>query len=203
MAAQEHDRLAWIEKRIPTLLDAVAELGELLAEVCEQRYYRFVYATFDAYVTTRWGIGRHRAYQLIASHETKVYLLTNGQQLLPENERQYRALGQLPLERRLLVWRAALEDADGERPVAADVAALVAADMARQTDEEQLATVQEYERTLVPAPRETHSANPVAKVERWCVALRKQVDEFPEAADEGRALEYAIRVYLAKLRQLT
>ncbi len=206
MTTKEATRLERLELRIQACVDSITdagvELGGLLAEISADRLYKFVYKSFESYCWARWKLGRHRAYQLIGAHETAQFLLTNGQQLLPANERQYRSLGKLPLEERLLVWQHAVEDADCEQPAAAAIAALIADRMARQTDEEQLAFVEGYEKGLGGPTPGHKEANPVSTVERWRGKLHKQVAQYPDAAPEGRALELAIDVYLAKLRHL-
>jgi hypothetical protein len=134
----ETGELEAIEHRIEECLDAVVELGRQLARVNLSRLYRQPYGTFEAYCWKRWRISRTSAYQFMGAAETADYLFANGEQLLPENERQYRSLGQLPIEERLGVWQLALAGADGEQPAAANIADLVAQRMACMSDQEQL-----------------------------------------------------------------
>lgn len=130
-------------------------VGQLLQHILANRLYADTYASFDAYIKhkqedgkRRWPFNLRRAYQLIGAAESHKALCTIGTQLLPENERQYRMIGQLPPDEQAALWEQALAEAGGELPASKKIAELVAARLEKMNDQEQLQTVQDYESNL-------------------------------------------------------
>jgi len=122
------NRLSQLEATISRGLQSFYEVGAALAEIRDSRLYRANYATFDSYLRERWGMGRHRAYQLINATEVvnsitiDIQAVNHGQQNLPTNERQTRALTSVPPARRAEVWKAATKS--NAQPTARQIKAI-------------------------------------------------------------------------------
>ena len=84
------------EQIIQQGINSYFEIGRALAVIQRGKLYREKYETFDQYCRERWGFGRHRGYQLIRATAQEDQVLTAGQQIAPENERQQRMLLKLP-----------------------------------------------------------------------------------------------------------
>jgi len=100
-------------------LQTFAEVGASLAIIRDQRLYREEYDTFEAYCQDRCGWTRQRAAQLIGASEvvTELSTMVDTDDL---NERQARALLDVPPEHRAEVLREAQADAEALRkPVTA------------------------------------------------------------------------------------
>lgn len=69
LSPAEKRHLAALEGRIARGLATFREVGEALLEIRDQRLYRLVAVTFEAYCRDRWGMERNRAYQLMGAAE--------------------------------------------------------------------------------------------------------------------------------------
>ncbi len=182
--------LEQLEVRIQRCLDGVVELGALLTEVEERRLYEAAgYRTFPDYCWGRWRISRYRAYQLQGAAEVASNLKALGDVLLPANERQFRALARLEPEDQLLVWQAALEDAQGEQPAAAQIARRVAERLAALSDEQQLEFVRAHEGALAARARAARPVNWPGRLNR----MRRNVELWLKARP-GRAERFGPRL---------
>lgn len=102
--------------------DTFIEVGESLIKIRDKKLYRQEYATFDECCRTEFGFQRSRAYQMIESSQVYNNLSTNGIQNLPTNERQARALAQLPPAQQPEAWAATVTTSNGKPPTARQVA---------------------------------------------------------------------------------
>lgn len=100
---QEQERLVFCERVIARSVRSLWEAGEALATIRDDRLYRATHPTFEAYCRDRWDLSRPYAYQLIAAAEVRRNL--ESCDVLPENERQVRALAPLEPEQQLEVWQ--------------------------------------------------------------------------------------------------
>ncbi|MHC5748573.1 MAG: hypothetical protein ACYTXT_43390 [Nostoc sp.] len=130
--AEERDRLH-LERRVER---AFFEAGKALAELRDRRLYRSTHKTFEQYCKDRFGYTRIAAsYKIaaatvmdnlltnglqkeeIATDELQTpKMLTNGLQILPNNERQVRPLVSLEPEVQREAWQKAVEEAGGKVP---------------------------------------------------------------------------------------
>ncbi len=115
---------------------AFFEAGKALMELCDRRLYRSTHRTFEEYCKQRFGYTRIAAsYKIaaatvmdnlltnglqkeeIATDELQTpKMLTNGLQILPNNERQVRSLVSLEPEVQREAWQKAVEEAGGKVP---------------------------------------------------------------------------------------
>ena len=106
----DEERLSQLEKVIGQNLKAFYEVGLALQEIRDKGLYKLQgYSRFEDYCRTHWDMGRHYAYSQMESSVVVGNLLSNGQQFLPKNERQARALARLPLEQQPKAWERVLE----------------------------------------------------------------------------------------------
>ncbi|MDZ8140470.1 MAG: hypothetical protein RM049_35135 [Nostoc sp. DedQUE04] len=130
--AEERDRLH-LERRVER---AFFEAGKALAELRDRRLYRSTHKTFEQYCKDRFGYTRIAAsYKIaaatvmdnlltnglqkeeIATDELQTpKMLTNGLQILPNNERQVRPLVSLEPKVQREAWQKAVEEAGGKVP---------------------------------------------------------------------------------------
>jgi hypothetical protein len=129
---EECDRLH-LERRVER---AFFEAGKALAELRDRRLYRSTHKTFEQYCKDRFGYTRIAAsYKIaaatvmdnlltnglqkeeIATDELQTpKMLTNGLQILPNNERQVRPLVSLEPEVQREAWQKAVEESGGKVP---------------------------------------------------------------------------------------
>ncbi|MHC5820645.1 MAG: hypothetical protein ACYT04_33455 [Nostoc sp.] len=115
---------------------AFFEAGKALAELRDRKLYRSTHKTFEEYCKQRFGYTRIAAsYKIaaatvmdnlltnglqkeeIATDELQTpKMLTNGLQILPNNERQVRPLASLEPEVQREAWQKAVEEAGGKVP---------------------------------------------------------------------------------------
>lgn len=115
---------------------AFFEAGKALAELRDRKLYRSTHKTFEEYCKQRFGYTRITAsYKIaaatvmdnlltnglqkeeIATDELQTpKMLTNGLQILPNNERQVRPLASLEPEVQREAWQKAVEEAGGKVP---------------------------------------------------------------------------------------
>jgi hypothetical protein len=129
---EQRDRLH-LERRVER---AFFEAGKALAELRDRRLYRSTHKTFEQYCKDRFGYTRIAAsYKIaaatvmdnlltnglqkeeIATDELQTpIMLTNGLQILPNNERQVRPLVSLEPEVQREAWQKAVDEAGGKVP---------------------------------------------------------------------------------------
>jgi hypothetical protein len=122
--------------------------------------------------------------------------------LLPENERQYRALGQVPLADRALLWQQALEASNGDQPtpedIARQIAERIANRMAGMSDEEQLKVIENYQDGIpdsTPEPKSPSELN-------WLLLERKILAVEPIDAEDAEDInEVRLRMHRCWLRR--
>jgi hypothetical protein len=126
------------------------EVGAALALIRERQLYRTSHDTFEAYCRERWGWNDRRARQLIDAHEVVASLAETGT-MVPKNERQARALKDVPPEHRATVLTEAREQAASE-------AKPVTAERIRETAHKYVPISQRKQKaTTKPKPREERS----------------------------------------------
>jgi len=108
----ESNALALHESVIAAGLVTFIEVGSALLSIREGKLYRATHKTFEAYCTARWGMAKSQAYRLIAAVGVIENLSPQGD-VLPESERQARALVGLDVESQRIVWELALKTAPG------------------------------------------------------------------------------------------
>ncbi len=129
---EQRDRLH-LERRVER---AFFEAGKALAELRDRRLYRSTHKTFEQYCKDRFGYTRIAAsYKIaaatvmdnlltnglqkeeIATDELQTpIMLTNGLQILPNNERQVRPLVSLEPEVQRTAWQMSVQEAGGKVP---------------------------------------------------------------------------------------
>jgi hypothetical protein len=88
--------------------EGVFGAGESLLEIRDARQYVDAgYKTFEDYCQEVWGYQRRHAYRLIDSAKVVALLETSGVKVLPQNERQVRALSALPPDEQVEAWQEA------------------------------------------------------------------------------------------------
>ncbi|GAA3767250.1 DUF5131 family protein [Streptomyces chiangmaiensis] len=119
LSAAETAALATHEAIIERDLAAFLRVGNSLVVIRNQRLYRAEHRTFEQYCRTKWGFGRRRANELIASAEAVGAIAPTGLPA-PSNEAQARELARVPELERMEVWAETVERTDG-KPTAAAV----------------------------------------------------------------------------------
>jgi len=101
-------RLLDLERIIESGQSGFYQTGKSLKEVRNERLYReLLFDSFNAYLKTRWDMGRAQAYRLIEASRVIDNLSPIGDRL-PENEAQLRALTSLAPNDQRRIWRAFL-----------------------------------------------------------------------------------------------
>lgn len=113
LTSAEVDFLGQLEDTVAAGLHSFIEVGQALMSIRDNRLYRATHSTFEDYCADRWGITDRRARQMIEASQI-------GTMVPVQNERQARALAQVPEGDRAEVWRDALDRTDG-KPTAAAV----------------------------------------------------------------------------------
>lgn len=146
-------------------------VGNALAAIRDARLYRGEFATFPDYCREKWGFNKTRAYQFIEAAIVVEEVSTIGGRK-PTNERQARALADVPVEARKEVWQAAVEEAAPKPPTARRIAETAA--------------------RLKPEPEAEYEADEPGEL----------VDEAPPAKPEPNAIGEAFARYDAFVAQL-
>ncbi|WP_419657732.1 hypothetical protein Dvar_68540 [Desulfosarcina variabilis str. Montpellier] len=132
MSVREKKRLAELEDVVTRNFKAFYEVGSALREISESLLYRETHSNFADYVKDLWDMARARAYQMIDAanivdrllpleeelstncrRNEVVYHGGQSKMVLPQNERQARALAKYPEDKQIQIWREAVETADG------------------------------------------------------------------------------------------
>jgi hypothetical protein len=95
---------------------AFYEAGAALRELRDRRLYRSMHKTFEDYVRERFGYSRITAHYKIAAAAVVDNLLTNGEQILPTNERQVRDMMRHSPQLQCSIWSQSVEKAGGKVP---------------------------------------------------------------------------------------
>jgi hypothetical protein len=91
-ATRYKDRETIIERNFK----AFCEVGQALIDIRDERLYREEYATFEDYVSQRWGMKHSQAYRLIDASKVMKSLSPIGEDdPVPLNEAQARELGKI------------------------------------------------------------------------------------------------------------
>ncbi|MBN3908089.1 MAG: hypothetical protein HWQ35_16495 [Nostoc sp. NMS1] len=119
---EQSDRLH-LERRVER---AFFEAGKALMELRDRRLYRSTHKTFEDYCRDRFGHSRQQSNYLIAAagvyenlttigcqNVANENLTTNGSQILPTSERQFRPMTKLEPQEQQEVWLTAVELAGG------------------------------------------------------------------------------------------
>ncbi|QKQ75133.1 hypothetical protein [Nostoc sp. TCL240-02] len=133
LTQEEQSHRLYLERKVER---AFFEVGKALTELRDRRLYRSTHKTFEEYCKQRFGYTRIAAsYKIaaatvmdnlltnslqkeeIATDELQTpKMLTNGLQILPNNERQVRPLVSLEPEVQREAWQKAVEEAGGKVP---------------------------------------------------------------------------------------
>lgn len=118
MTAPEKSDLRRCEKVIEKGLGTFIEVGRSLKEISENKLYRDKHLTFEAYVKSRWDMGKSRAYQLIdaVDLDEQIKKSTMVDKIELKNERQARELSDIPEDSLETVIDKAVELAGDETP---------------------------------------------------------------------------------------
>lgn len=122
LSPAEVTELKKLEQTIERGLQTFFEVGSALMDIRDKRLYRATHKTFEDYCNARWQFSRVHAHRLITAASVMQNLLPMGN-ILPETERQARALNGLTPEQQQAAWGQAVEQAEGSTPTAAQVAA--------------------------------------------------------------------------------
>lgn len=132
----ERARFQKLDKAVQSGIGAFVVVGMALKEIRDSKLYRDHYRTFEEYAQERHDLAERRAYQFIDAAETvhQIESCTIGT-TLPANERQVRALSDLPLEQRSAAWEEVVQRSEetGERITARLIASIVGQDSQRQS----------------------------------------------------------------------
>lgn len=130
------DLMEW-EKPIEAGLRSFVEVGNALAAIRDGKKYKAAgFATFDDYCRQRWGLSKTHANRSIQAASVITEMTPLGV-ILPESERQVRPLAAVPDPvERAAIWEQAVENAGGEQPTAAEVAAVAKERSSRSTTPE-------------------------------------------------------------------
>jgi len=98
-------RLLELERIIESGQSGFYQTGKSLREVRDEQLYReLMFESFNAYLKSRWDMGRSQAYRLIEASRVIDNLSPIGD-VLPENEAQLRPLTSLTLNDQRRIWR--------------------------------------------------------------------------------------------------
>lgn len=102
LTSTETALLAECEAMIERGMNTFVEVGTALLTISDQRLYRATHSTFNEYISDKWKMTARRAYQLSEAAEVvsqiKASNVNHGSQIT--NERQARALADIPAEKR-------------------------------------------------------------------------------------------------------
>jgi hypothetical protein len=134
LTPDEQQTLTRLEVVIDQGLPAFYAVGEALVTIRNRKLYRGDAHTFEAYCLKRFNIGRASAYRMIDAAEVKEVLSPNGDNTLPENEAQIRALKTAPPERQADIWAKAQATAPVGKVTASHITQIVQMSMPREPD---------------------------------------------------------------------
>lgn len=131
LSEHELTRLAHCESVIQEGLSTFVSVGAALTEIRELALYKAQFDSFDTYLRERWGFSKQRAHQIcsaaIVSRILRDAPTKSGEprDVMPTNERQVRALSDVPEEHIPHVWDAAVDAAGGRVPTNREVESAV------------------------------------------------------------------------------
>ncbi|MEG3860273.1 hypothetical protein [Microcoleus sp. herbarium12] len=117
-------RLQELESIVEHGLQTFHEVGKALDEIREQKLYREIHKTFEAYCQEKWGMARQTANRFIGAARVMENLEPIGSKF-PTKESQVRPLAQLPPELQIQIWQEAVESSPNGIPTGAAVQRLV------------------------------------------------------------------------------
>lgn len=108
----DEDQLHVLEQIIDANIKAFYEVGRALKEIRDQKLYKLLgYTRFEDYCVERWDMHQGHARRLEAAAMVVDNLKTEGNNFLPNSERQIRPMTVLTPEQQKQVWGRVLEDA--------------------------------------------------------------------------------------------
>ena len=113
LTLEEEKELLYLER---TIERSFYEAGKALKQIRDHRLYRWQYKNFECYCQQRFGINRISAYNKIVAANTFENLFTNGEQVLPNSERQVRPIVSLEPALQCEIWHRAVQQAGGKVP---------------------------------------------------------------------------------------
>lgn len=136
LSKPERARFQKLDKAVQAGIGAFVVVGMALKEIRDSKLYRDNYRTFEEYARERHDLSRSRCYELIDAAETVHHIESSaigGQ--VPANERQCRALAELPLEQRAAAWEEVVQRSGetGERITAKFIASIAGQDSRRES----------------------------------------------------------------------
>lgn len=153
LSPSESERLGELETQIGHGMQTFWQVGTALLEIRDARLYRAGWRTFEEYLRGRWGMERAHGYRLMDAAGVVSSLVDAappvGDIPLPANERQARPLADLPGDVAQAAWAAAVTQADGAQPTAADVEAAVQDAIAALPPERQRQVVEAEEKAVL------------------------------------------------------
>jgi hypothetical protein len=142
LSANERRLLKTFERRIQEGAEALFAVGQALRAIQEQRLYRETHATFEQYLSERWGLSRSDGYRQIQAARLHDDVSPIGDKLglRLTSESHYRPLAKLddPADVKAVlqeVARKAPKDAAGQRHVTAEVIATAVREYVTPGDE--------------------------------------------------------------------
>lgn len=115
LSKEEWKRFQKSERIIQSGLRTFLRIGEALAIVRRNKFYRQNHRTFELYCKERWNFTDRHALNLIRAWETSEAFPRSLP--LPAHESQFRALGKLPMRLREDAWARALSFAGSPKKV--------------------------------------------------------------------------------------
>lgn len=112
----EYADLETLETTISKGLDTFVEVGNALAEIRDRKLYRQYHATFAAYCTEQWEIGKSQAYRLIEAAAVVDDLSRARDVPLPTSARQAEELAKVAPDKRADVMKEATKDGPATAP---------------------------------------------------------------------------------------
>jgi hypothetical protein len=116
LTAREHEQLESLEREVASGLSEFLRVGRALSTIRSRRLFRESHATFDQYVTERWGLGIGATGSLLTSFHIAEQLVDAGIDLPTQTTQSaMRSLAKLsPIEGlRASVWRFAVSLSPG------------------------------------------------------------------------------------------
>ncbi len=108
----DEEQLEALEQIIDANIKAFYEVGRALKEIRDQKLYKLLgYSRFEDYCVERWDMHQGHARRLQAASMVVDNLKLDGNEFLPNSERQIRPMTVLTPEQQKQVWGRVLEDA--------------------------------------------------------------------------------------------
>lgn len=108
LSDEELVKLTYLETIIDKGQFQFLAVGDALRQIKEEKLWRHTHRTFEEYCEERWSFSSNYARRLLKARDV-MGVLPPETEVLPENERQARALMAIPEERRAQVWEEAVK----------------------------------------------------------------------------------------------